>query len=293
VLLGGINSFRLLRLVVEAEHWAERLEGGNGVLLKQTRSLVVRKIGEREVGKVTDPEEKVDLLLKEVEGYAKVRVRSIAWANMPERMSPLSMEDEVQIVKAMVSELRDNFGVRVSGNLIHIRDRIEGLVKVYKYGVLGASNAGKLGEALKSKGKDVVVVAKGGWRPSKQGVEELLKEMEGKISEDRIVIFYGMDNAVFYEEDEDGDRSLPKPDDKKVYHVKGKVELATEKQAKALMANCKPVMDKAEGNRKLVLSPGVRFYRETCCQVESHCVNAGEEGYRKGMLRIWCESGWP
>ena len=28
VLLGGINSFRLLRLVVEVEHWAERLEGG-------------------------------------------------------------------------------------------------------------------------------------------------------------------------------------------------------------------------------------------------------------------------
>ncbi len=71
------------------------------------------------------------------------------------------------------------------------------VVKVYKYGVLGASNAGKLGEALKSKGKDVVVVAKGGWRPSKQGVEELLKEMDWKISEDRVVIFYGMDNAVF------------------------------------------------------------------------------------------------
>jgi hypothetical protein len=43
-------------------------------------------------------------------------------------------------------------------------------------------------------------------------------------------------------------------------------------------------MDKVEGNRKLILSAGVRFYRETCCQVESHCVNAGEEGYMKGML---------
>ncbi len=42
-----------------------------------------------------------------------MRVRSTAWANMPERMSPLSMEDEVQIVKAMVSELRDNFGAGV------------------------------------------------------------------------------------------------------------------------------------------------------------------------------------
>jgi hypothetical protein len=51
-----------------------------------------------------------------------------------------------------------------------------------------------------------------------------------------------------------------------VYHVKGKLELATEKQA--------------------TLSPVVRFYRETCCQVERHCVNAGEQGYRRGMLEV-------
>ncbi len=52
VLLGGINSFRLLRLVVEVEHWAERLEGGDGVLLKKTRGEVVNKIGEHRVGVV-------------------------------------------------------------------------------------------------------------------------------------------------------------------------------------------------------------------------------------------------
>jgi hypothetical protein len=45
VLLGEINSFMLLRLVVEAEHWAERLEGGAGVLLMRTRSEVVKMIG--------------------------------------------------------------------------------------------------------------------------------------------------------------------------------------------------------------------------------------------------------
>ena len=80
VLLGGINSFRLLRLVVEVEHWAERLEGGDGVLLKKTRGEVVNKIGEHRVGVVREPEEKVDTLLREVEGWKKMRVRSLAWA---------------------------------------------------------------------------------------------------------------------------------------------------------------------------------------------------------------------
>jgi hypothetical protein len=94
VLLGGINSFMLLRLVVEAEHWAERMEGGAGVLLMRTRSEVVRMIGKHGKGTVTNPEERIDLLLKKVDGYERVRVRSAVWENMPERMLQLTVEGE-------------------------------------------------------------------------------------------------------------------------------------------------------------------------------------------------------
>jgi hypothetical protein len=66
VLLGGINSFATLRAVVEVEHWAERLEGGAGVLLLKTRSEVVQLIAKHGKGVVRDPEEKVDTLLKKV-----------------------------------------------------------------------------------------------------------------------------------------------------------------------------------------------------------------------------------
>jgi hypothetical protein len=40
VLLGGVNSYRLLRNIVEAEQWAEMLIGGGGVLLKGMRDEV-------------------------------------------------------------------------------------------------------------------------------------------------------------------------------------------------------------------------------------------------------------
>jgi hypothetical protein len=122
VLLGGINSFRLLRLVVEVEHWAERLEGGDGVLLKKTRGEVVNKIGEHRVGVVREPEEKVDTLLREVEGWKKMRVRSLGWAGMPERMKPLSEEGEQAVLNQLWGELRQNFGIRVSGNLDYSRE---------------------------------------------------------------------------------------------------------------------------------------------------------------------------
>ncbi len=56
-------------------------------------------MGDHAVGKVRDPE-KVDTLLKEVEGWAKVTVQSTAWANMPD-MSPLTINDEKEIVETM------------------------------------------------------------------------------------------------------------------------------------------------------------------------------------------------
>jgi hypothetical protein len=158
---------------------------------------------------------------------------------------------------------------------------------------VGATNEGKVREVLKEMGKNVMTIAKGGWRPSKQGVEEMLKEMEGKFSEDIVIIFYGIENGLFYAEDNDGDRSLPKSDAKGVYHVNGKLELATEKQAKGLMANSKPVMDRIAGNWKIILSPGLRFHRETCCESESQCVNTGEAASEGACWRIWPASGKP
>jgi hypothetical protein len=115
-------------------------------------------------------------------------------------------------------------------------------------------------------------------------VEEMLALMAGKDLDGRIVILYGMDNGVYFAEDEEGDRSQPKPDEKGVYHVKGRVELATEKQAKGLLANCDPILDKVKENRKMLVAPGVRHYREPCCVAETHCTNLTEGGYRRGMI---------
>ncbi len=212
VLLGGINSFTVLRLVVEAEHWAERLEGGDGILLKKTRCEVVKKIGEHALGFVKDPEVRVDTLLKKVDGYKRVRVRSAVWRNMPERMLPLSEEGERMIVETLVEELRTNFGVRVSSQLGMVREGGKAQ-PTHKYVVIGASNADRVADILKASSKDVIKVTKGGWRPSKTGVTEMVGKMAG-LDLEGIAILYGMDNGVYYEEEEDGDRALPKADEK-------------------------------------------------------------------------------
>jgi hypothetical protein len=76
--------------------------------------------------------------------------------------------------------------------------------------MIGASNADRVGDIQKKSGKDVVKLTKGGWRPSKKEVVEMVEKMAGVDLEGRVVILYGMDNGVYYEEDEDGDRASPR-----------------------------------------------------------------------------------
>jgi hypothetical protein len=95
---------------------------------------------------------------------------------------------------------------------------------------------------------------------------------------------HDMDNGLFYEESEDGSRSLPKRDKEGVWHVKGRLEVGTAKQAKGLLRNCMPIVEKYAGLKKVFLSPTVRFYRTRCCMKEEHCTNMDTAGYRRGML---------
>ncbi len=123
---------------------------------------------------------------------------------------------------------------------------------------LGGSNADRLGDVLAHLGYSVVKITKAGWKPTRKGVEEMVEMMGDQISEDAVVIMFGLDNCTFYEENEEGDRSFPKPDKDGHYHVDGRVEVASPRQVKGPMKNCAPIFEKLRRNKKMLLSPTVR-----------------------------------
>jgi hypothetical protein len=155
ILMGGVNSYRLLRNVVEAEYWAENLVGGGGFLLRRTRETVKRYIAGLGIGKVKRPEENVHTLPKGVEDYEKVRLRMVGWSGMPARAAPLTEAGEGEIVGTLIEELRINFGVRVSESIDQDRS-VTVVVQTTMYVMLGGSNCDRLGDVLKAMGKRVV-----------------------------------------------------------------------------------------------------------------------------------------
>ncbi len=71
VLLGGVNSFNLLRSIVEVEAWAEKLEVGDGALVHKTRAEVVNWMWGSGLGRRKNVEERLHTVPKGAEGYKK------------------------------------------------------------------------------------------------------------------------------------------------------------------------------------------------------------------------------
>ncbi len=117
ILLGGINSYRLLRNVVEAEHRAENLIGGGGICSGGPGEAMKGTIAELGIGKVKRPEEHVYTLPKGVDcgGLGEGEYED-GWMV---RAAPLTeMGDAVIVERLQVSELKVNFRVKVSSHII-------------------------------------------------------------------------------------------------------------------------------------------------------------------------------
>ena len=105
-----------------------------------------------------------------------------------------------------------------------------------------------------------------------------------KVVKDSVVIFMGLDNELFYAEDEDRERTLPKKVKEGKFHVEGQVQLASCKHARSLVDNCSPLWELLADVKKVIGGPLARYFRIPCCELSSHCTNLGLPGYRRGML---------
>jgi hypothetical protein len=153
--------------------------------------------------------------------------------------------------------------------------------------MVGGSNCGRLGDVLQKMGRKVTKVTSSGWRPSRKGVEEVvekLNKMTMQVGKEAIDVFLGLDNGIFYEANEDGERFLPSKDKEGKYHVVGKLEVVGGRQAVNLMDNCVPIWEVVGDRKKAILSPLVWYFGYTCCEAREHCVNVGMAGYRRCLL---------
>ncbi len=174
VMLGGVNSPRLVSAIIETKFWAEGLEGSDNSFLSNTRRTIMEKIALHGVGRVEKPREEIHISTNLITGRGGVMVG-----------------------------------------------------REWEFLMVGGSNCGRLGDVLQKMGRKVTKVTSSGWRPSLKGVEEIVEKLDKmtmQVGKDAIFVFLGLDNGIFYEADEDEERSLPSKDKEGKYHVVGKLK---------------------------------------------------------------------
>jgi hypothetical protein len=90
---------------------------------------------------------------------------------------------------------------------------------------LGSSNAAKITRALENQGIACHLVSSNNWRATSAAVEELRHQLKEAIREKdpTTIIFFLLDNSVFYGRQEDGSCAAPKKGSDGIYHVEGEV----------------------------------------------------------------------
>jgi hypothetical protein len=208
ILVTGVNNPSLVRGVAEAECWFEGLIGIDGALMRRTRAVLLQEMERQERGLVLAPKENMVCMPDRLVEFNRVPIALMGWRTMAEQLAPFPQEAEERMVMSMRDELEANFGVKVSRNL-DLR-RADTGAGAADYVIIGGSNGGNLGAILKKKGRGVIDLTEKGFRIKEGTAEKLEKQIVDSVTEDMVVIFMATDSSLYFCEDEEGARYLPK-----------------------------------------------------------------------------------
>ena len=70
-----------------------------------------------------------------------------------------------------------------------------------------------------------------------------------------VVILMATDSSLYFCEDDEGARFLPKRDDAGKYHIEGQLKLASAKQAAKVLQKLLPLLRWLKKNKKIIMIP--------------------------------------
>ncbi len=192
--------------------------------------------------------------------------------------SPLSKDEESQIVRTLLTELNEKFCVNLDSNPSFERSVPPPFTEhnASRTVFIGASNLGKIAKAAAENGLMVVDLTSGGWTPKPGKIEKLCETLEKlKLTESDTVVIDPMSNSAFLGTDEDG---LPIPakkfEEDGRYHLSGDLQLAPPPSAfRSCLKQMEKVLALVGGAKVVLLIRLPRYVMSACCKDTGHvCV---------------------
>ncbi len=154
---------------------------------------------------------------------------------------------------------------------------------------VGGSNAKNLSQAAALLGIDAYMIAKGGWKLSRENVDKLIPDLHELLSglpPGTPVVLFCLDNTSFLVATEEGGMvpiSKCVTDDSG-YHVNGALVVAPERALQNSVEQLKRIVTEFGDFDLFIVSPLTRYVAKPCCVNTSHVTNFGEPGFLQNII---------
>jgi hypothetical protein len=228
------------------------------------------------------------LLPDDLENYDGKYIISPGRPGIPATVPSWSQADEKKVLDILIKELNEKFlaGLDTDPNLSRSSKRPQ-LYPAFRSGsvetaaFVGGSNAKNLSQAAASLGIDSYMLAKSGWKITRENIEKLipdLKDLMSSLPAGTPIILFCLDNSSFLAASEEGglapiSKCVPEYDG---YHVNGALVVAPDLLKRL-------VMELSE-YQIFIVTPITRYISGPCCDAAGHVTNSGDPDFLSSIL---------
>jgi len=289
IMLNGCGDPSLLRSVVEVTEWLKKIFDKVAGYPAEAHQAVLECLAE--CGK--DGYQVSYSVRTRLPSNRFSRVKS-TWAcpslvSLPEKLGPISIEQEKKIVQSLVLELNRTMALDldISPNQNRMVERRSDPNQAETYIVVGSSHASRTAAALKKSGNKVVEVTMPAWRPTTAQIEGLKNKLEkvlGDTAGCQCVVFEFFDNCFYFAQYDDGSLIPVRKGHDGRYHVDGDSVLAPKETQFNLFKKLLPVLETAKEARRILIPPIPRYLHKSCCEDPEHVPNLQQESYKETLI---------
>jgi hypothetical protein len=153
--------------------------------------------------------------------------------------------------------------------------------------LVGSSHASKLSDALRALGHRVELLFEPNWRAWRNNITAMANRIAGKLAELKLdlVIFFMLDNNVYYALQEDGNTCPSRKDNTGCFHVDGDLFTCSKSAQHILFNQLKLMLELAKNKNCVLVSPLPRYIKVGCCTDAEHMANRATEGFERQLLQ--------
>jgi hypothetical protein len=286
--LAGCNDKSVIRSIIELMSWTNKFYANNSYYLEDSFKCAATILRNSGSGTQTEVEDRRYRLPDIASGTAIWHSSLEENTELPEKIRPLTVDNERKLFAAIITELRQKMALDLDPIPTH--ERGIGLQarpkKKVDFLLVGSSNATRLSCALEAIGCEICLVQMANWRVQNGTTNTLIRMVREAIeqTDPGVVVFQLLDSSIYYARGTDGSMRAPKKMEDGRWHMLGTVTVCHWELQNEFFNLLAPLFDAIEKRRGLIITPMARYITGGCCPDGNHATQRDKPAYKTDMM---------